>query len=220
LDRGLQTCRKAKLNSGNGNLLWKAAPDWTDEQDAGTYRLKRREDEAYFGYSLGPQSWKRILQPPIQKLWHAERHNKGFSISPEQSPSPSSFALIGVRTCELRAMEVQDKTFLEGDFIDSGYESRRDALVVVEQAGTPHEQVMPADTGFGFLWRLHSYWRFQQSEIGVCAECRAISLTRDIPKGLGWIVEPIIYRLPRESLINTLKATREAVLSRVLQVTN
>ena len=108
---------------------------WTDEQDAGTYRLKRREDEAYFGYSLGPQSWKRILQPPIQKLWHAERHNEGFSIVPEQSPSSSSFALIGVRPCELRAMEVQDKTFLEGDFIDSGYKSRRDALVVVVNCG-------------------------------------------------------------------------------------
>ena len=46
---------------------------WTDEQDARNVRLKRREDKAYFGYSLGPQSWKRILQPPIQKLWRAER---------------------------------------------------------------------------------------------------------------------------------------------------
>ena len=107
---------------------------WTDEQEAGTYRLKRREDKAYFGYSLGPQSWKRILQPPIQKLWHAERKDNGFSIVPEQNQS-SSYAFIGVRPCELRAMEVQDKTFLEGDFIDSGYKSRRDALVVVVNCG-------------------------------------------------------------------------------------
>lgn len=108
-------------------------------------------------------------------------------------------------------------------FVDrtrAGCNSYATRISEVEHAGTAQEQVMPADTGYGFLWRLHPYWRFQQSEIGVCAECRAISLTRDIPKGLGWIIEPIIYRLPRESLVNTLKATREAVLSRVLQVTN
>jgi hypothetical protein len=98
--------------------------------------------------------------------------------------------------------------------------SRTTRISEVEHAGTSQEQVMPADTGYGFLWRLHSYWRFQQNETGVCAECRAISLTRNIPKGLGWIIEPIIYRLPGESLINTLKATREAVLSSILQVKN
>ena len=110
---------------------------WTDEQDAGKYRLKRREDQAYFGYSLGPQSWKRILEPPIQELWSAERGAKGFSLIPERSPSPS-YALIGVRPCELRAMEIQDKIFLGGDLIDSDYKSRRDAFVVVvncSQAG-------------------------------------------------------------------------------------
>ncbi len=111
---------------------------WTDEQEPGTYRLKRREDRAYFGYSLGPQSWKRILQPPVQKLWSAERSAKGFSIVPEQSSSSPSLALIGVRPCELRAIEVQDKIFLSGDLVDSNYKSRRGAFVVVvncSQAG-------------------------------------------------------------------------------------
>ncbi len=101
---------------------------WTDEQDAGTYRLKRGEEGAYFGYSLGPQSWKRILQPPIQKLWHAKREGNEFSIIPEPSQS-SSYAFIGVRPCELRAMEVQDKTFLEGDFIDSGHTDQGEMLL-------------------------------------------------------------------------------------------
>jgi len=45
----------------------------------------------------------------------------------------------------------------------------------------------------------------------VYAECRAISLTRDVPFGLGWIIEPIIQNLPRESLINTLEGTRQAL---------
>ncbi|MGA9447119.1 MAG: hypothetical protein WBV26_11770 [Candidatus Sulfotelmatobacter sp.] len=83
----------------------------------------------------------------------------------------------------------------------------------VEHAGSPKEKVLPPDTGSGFLWRLHSYWRFQQREGGAYVECRAISLTRDVPLGLGWIIEPIIQKLPKESLINTLEATRQALLA-------
>jgi len=84
-------------------------------------------------------------------------------------------------------------------------------IAEVENPGTTMEKVLPADTGYGFLWRLYSYWRFQERDGGVYVECRAISLTRDIPLGLGWIIEPIIRKLPRESLINTLKATRDAL---------
>ena len=84
-------------------------------------------------------------------------------------------------------------------------------IAEVEDPGTPKERVLQPDTGYGFLWRLYSYWRFQEKDGGVYVECRAISLTRDIPLGLGWIIEPIIRKLPRESLINTLKATRAAL---------
>jgi hypothetical protein len=84
-------------------------------------------------------------------------------------------------------------------------------IAEVDDPGTPKEKVLPADTGYGFLWRLYSYWRFQERDGGVYVECRAISLTRDIPLGLGWIIEPIIRKLPRESLINTLRATRDAL---------
>lgn len=84
-------------------------------------------------------------------------------------------------------------------------------IAEVENAGTPKESVLPPDTGFGFLWRLYSYWRFQERDAGVYIECRAISLTRDVPFGLGWVIEPIIQKLPKESLINTLVATRTAL---------
>lgn len=81
----------------------------------------------------------------------------------------------------------------------------------VEDAGKPSERVLPADTGYGYLWRLYSYWRFQAYPGGVDVECRAISLTRDVPKGLAWVIEPIIRKLPRESLIRMLEATRKAL---------
>ena len=81
----------------------------------------------------------------------------------------------------------------------------------VENPGSPQEKVLPPDTGHGFLWRLYSYWRFEERDRGVCIECRAISLTRDVPFGLGWAIEPIIQKLPRESLIKTLEDTRKAL---------
>jgi len=84
----------------------------------------------------------------------------------------------------------------------------------VEDAGSPKEQVLPPDTGYGFLWRLYSYWRFQESDGGVYVECRAISLTRDIPFGLRWVIQPIIQHLPKESLVRTLEATRQAACQR------
>src|SRR5579864_3218556 len=84
-------------------------------------------------------------------------------------------------------------------------------IAEVENAGRPDERILPPDTGYGFLWRLYSYWRFEERDAGVVVECRAISLTRDVPLGLGWAIEPIIQKLPKESLINTLEATREAL---------
>lgn len=81
----------------------------------------------------------------------------------------------------------------------------------VDDAGKPTEKVQPPDCGYGFLWRLDTYWRFEEREDGVCAECRAISLTRDIPSGLRWIIEPIVKSLPKDTLIHTLESTRKAV---------
>ncbi|HKT89891.1 MAG TPA: hypothetical protein VJQ59_15720 [Candidatus Sulfotelmatobacter sp.] len=84
-------------------------------------------------------------------------------------------------------------------------------IAEVQNAGKPDERVLEPDTGYGFLWRLYSYWRFEERNAGVIVECRAISLTRDVPFGLGWAIEPMIEKLPKESLMNTLEATRRAL---------
>ncbi len=89
--------------------------------------------------------------------------------------------------------------------------SRTTRISEVDDAGKPTERVGAPDTGYGFLWRLYSYWRFEERGGGVIAECRAVSLTRDVPKGLGWIIEPIVEKLPKESLRGTLEATRRAL---------
>ena len=89
--------------------------------------------------------------------------------------------------------------------------SRTTKIAEVEKAGKPEEREKPPGIGEGFLWRLNSYWRFEERDGGTWLECEAISLTRDVPLGLGWIVEPIIRDLPKESLANTLRSTRAAL---------
>jgi hypothetical protein len=89
--------------------------------------------------------------------------------------------------------------------------SRSTKIAEVANPGGPNEREKPPGTGEGFLWRLNSYWRFEERDGGTFVECQAISLTRDVPFGLGWIIEPIIRNLPKESLENTLRATRAAL---------
>ena len=84
-------------------------------------------------------------------------------------------------------------------------------IAELDDAGTQQERELPPGKDHGFLWRLNSYWRFQERDGGVYVECEAISLTRGIPMGLGWMITPIIRDLPRESLEKTLNATRDAV---------
>src|SRR5215472_80322 len=84
-------------------------------------------------------------------------------------------------------------------------------IAEVENAGKPDEREKPPGTGEGFLWRLNTWWRFEERDGGVWVECEAVSLTRDIPTGLGWLIDPIIRNLPKESLENTLRSTRGAL---------
>jgi formate hydrogenlyase subunit 6/NADH:ubiquinone oxidoreductase subunit I len=103
---------------------------WTDEQEAGVYRLKKRDDKALFGYVVGPHSWKKFLHPPAVRLWQAKGNDKGFHII-EEKPDAPKFAFIGVRSCELHAIEIQDRVFLHGQFVDPTYARRRENLFTV-----------------------------------------------------------------------------------------
>jgi hypothetical protein len=87
-------------------------------------------------------------------------------------------------------------------------------ITEIENAGTPQEHAASPKDNHGFLWRLNSYWRFYQADGGVYIQCDAISLTRDVPVGLRWLVGPFIENVPRESLDFTLTATRQALLKK------
>lgn len=103
---------------------------WTDEQEAGRYRLKRRSDAALFGYTVGPHSWKKFLLPPALRLWRADKRDGDFVIddSAEEVPPRAFFA---ARSCDLRAIAVQDRIFQQGPHVDPTYKVRRDGVFTV-----------------------------------------------------------------------------------------
>ena len=103
---------------------------YTDEQDGGMYRLKKRADQAMFGYAVGPHSWKKFLFPPVMRLWQARREGNGFEVIPENNEVPK-LAFLGVRSCELHAISIQDKVFIRADYTDPTYQSRRNNLCII-----------------------------------------------------------------------------------------
>ena len=104
---------------------------WTDEQDGGTYRLKRRTDRAVFGYAVGPHSWKQFLFPSATRLWPGRRTpGGGFETQPE-GEEPPRYAFIAVRACELHAIAIQDRVFMSGSHPDPTYRGRRERAFIV-----------------------------------------------------------------------------------------
>lgn len=102
---------------------------WADEQDGGTYRLKKRPDLALFGYVLGPHSWKSFLHTPRAKMWEATRR-RGFTLVREDRKNPPR-AFLGVRPCELQAIAIQDRILLSGDYTDPDYRSVRENVALI-----------------------------------------------------------------------------------------
>ncbi len=93
-------------------------------------------------------------------------------------------------------------------------QSRATRIREVKNAGEPDETLLPEGNDSGFLWRLNLYWKLEQDDDGVFAECHSVSLSRRIPTGLGWLIKPFVRKMPRESLETSLQATRVAVMNR------
>lgn len=104
---------------------------WTDSQDGGHYRLKRRDDAALFGYAVGPHSWKKFLHEPVIRLWQARRDGDRADIAGGETEPHGPFAFIGVRACELHAIAIQDRVFLGEAYVDTHYQARREGAFIV-----------------------------------------------------------------------------------------
>ena len=87
----------------------------------------------------------------------------------------------------------------------------------IDNPGEQNEKAEPEGDDSGFMWRLDSYWHMEERDGGVYIQCEAVSLSRDIPTGLGWMIRPFVESVPKESLMFTLGRTREALLQREAQ---
>lgn len=119
---------------------------WTDEQDAGIYRLRKRADQAVFGFVGGPHSWKQFLFPPREMIWKVVREEGGFRFV--ETPRESApLAFFGARSCDLHAVAIQDKVFMP---VDPAYRSRREsALIVAVQCGLAGKTCFCTSMGTG-----------------------------------------------------------------------
>ncbi|HEY7697349.1 MAG TPA: hypothetical protein VIE88_02985, partial [Vicinamibacteria bacterium] len=81
----------------------------------------------------------------------------------------------------------------------------------IDDAGSAKERELPPDEDSGYLYRLQSYWRFEERDSGTYVECESVSLSRDTPQGTEWLVRKFIDSVPRESLENALEPIREHV---------
>ncbi len=104
---------------------------WTDEQDAGRYRLVRREDEALFGFVVGPHSLKRYQLPAQKLLWHARLAPDGELTDLTGPPEVPRIAVIGARACDLQARAVLEHVLLGASSVDPGDTGRAEQLLVI-----------------------------------------------------------------------------------------
>lgn len=88
-------------------------------------------------------------------------------------------------------------------------------IAELDNPGTASETEKPVGKDSGFLWRLNSFWRFQEAEGGVFVECESLSLSRSIPWALSWLIKGYVESVPRESLESTMTSIRRGVQKKV-----
>lgn len=103
---------------------------YLDSQDGGYYRLQRDEQAGMFDFVVGPDSLKNFVFPPSDTVLRADRNNGSWEMTQPEAPS-ERIAVIGVRSCDLHALAISDRVFLEGPYVDNAYEARRKNLFLV-----------------------------------------------------------------------------------------
>lgn len=122
--------RDKAITYGNVHSVDDLPEGWTDEQKPGEYRVSRRNDSALFGYVVGPHSWKQYLFPSHLSLWKTTRGADGKLDIQPGSPDAPKFAFVGVRACEIAAIQIQDRVF-GGKYQDTNYQTRRSRSLIV-----------------------------------------------------------------------------------------
>lgn len=130
------TVRSSSIELGELRSAADLAVGYGDDQEGGRYRLVRRDDAAVFGHTVGQSSWKQFLFPPTLRLWRGRRGDDG-ELEVDAPEDPPRYAFLGVRSCDLHAIAIQDRIFVGDRHVDRDYEARRrDTFVVAVNCGT------------------------------------------------------------------------------------
>ncbi|MGQ3685494.1 MAG: 4Fe-4S dicluster domain-containing protein [Candidatus Loosdrechtia sp.] len=171
---------------------------WTDEQEGGMYRLRQREDKSLFGYTVGPHSWKNSLFPSVQRLLQVTRKDNGFHIKEkgtEEGTTAPKFAFLGVRSCDIHAISIQDKVFIQGKFVDPDYKARREnTFIAAVHCGKAGGTCFCASMGTGP--RADSGFDIAMTEI-IGKDCHYFLVETGTEKGAG-ILREVPHRKANE----------------------
>jgi hypothetical protein len=120
-----------------------------DIRDTGSHRLRQRGDEAMFRYAVGPQGWKSLLFPNRELPWSERRTGTVTVVEPAEVDAPH-LALLGVRSCDLHAVRIQDAVLAERSVTDAAYVSRRqDSFIIAVTCSDPASTCSCVLTGTG-----------------------------------------------------------------------
>jgi hypothetical protein len=146
-----------------------------------------------------------IFTPNIVRSKTLERHDDTFKV----------FLRFYVKKVVAVTLDTENEAQFTNAGADRWYSAIRSMRVAeVVDAGTPTEHVEQPGRGHGFMWRLNTYWRLLERDGGTYIQCESISLSRDMPFGLGWLIKPFVTEVPKESLAFTLTRARSALTSR------
>ncbi|HTM13245.1 MAG TPA: hypothetical protein VL127_10040 [Bryobacteraceae bacterium] len=193
--------------------------------NGGTWQVPGALLHHWRGAAFVPNATPSEMLAVLRDFNQFPRHYAPQVVSARALTDDGQTATLAVRFKEQRVVtivldgEYKVESRLSGN--DRGYSfSRSLHFWQVDSPGTAQERRRPEGQDDGFLWGLNSYWSFTRVRGGLQMECEAVSLTRDVPVGLGWLVTPVIAELPREELAFTLRATRKALIEYTAQEAN
>ena len=193
--------------------------------NSGTWQVPGALLHHWRGTAFVPRATPAEMLAVLRDFNHFSRNYAPRVVAARALTDDGQMATLAIRFKEQRVVtividgEYKVESRLSGN--DRGYSvSRSLHFWQVDNPGTAQERHRPEGQDDGFLWRLNSYWSFTRVRGGLEMECEAVSLTRDVPVGLGWLVTPAIADLPREELAFTLRATRRALIERAAQEAN
>lgn len=124
------TIRQHAVTLGEITSVEQLPQGWTDQQEPAVYRLESTGSDRQFAFNVGPESWKKFLFPPQASIANARLDDEGWHFEAAEIDSPA-YAFLGVRACDLKAIEIQDRVFLSDDYSDPLYRDTREKVLII-----------------------------------------------------------------------------------------